>query len=444
MKKTLLALMITTMLAGCATTQRTNPDVEVKPMVAKVMMQKEFDTIPAPASEKLISVAVYSFADKTGQRRPQANIASLSTAVTQGAEAFLIKALQDVGKGRWFDVVERVGIDNLSKERTIIRQMREAYEGPDAKPLMPMQFAGIIVEGGIIGYDSSTKSGGIGARWLGIGASTQYSEDIVTVSLRAVSVQTGKVLVSVTVQKTILSSSDSVTALKFFDTGTKAFEGELGLTINEPGTYAVKSAVEAAVVEVIKEGQRKGLWDYKKPENANVMVQPQTKQTPKPADAAPAASSEPGKQESNGAGQTIQPQAAKDPVVHVDPAPQTEPKAQPAPAPVISSEIKSDVPVPAKITITDVTARVTQQESPSLRVPAPTIELKPSRAMYLKQDAYLYKEPTEKSQRTWWLKKGAELTFQSTAPDGWYFVMDAEKRRGFVRFIDLTDTPVSK
>jgi uncharacterized protein YgiM (DUF1202 family) len=111
---------------------------------------------------------------------------------------------------------------------------------------------------------------------------------------------------------------------------------------------------------------------------------------------------------------------------------------------VISSEIKSDVPVPAKITITDVTARVTQQESPSLRVPAPTIELKPSRAMYLKQDAYLYKEPTEKSQRTWWLKKGAELTFQSTAPDGWYFVMDAEKRRGFVRFIDLTDTPVSK
>jgi len=442
MKKTLLALMITTMLAGCATTQYSNPGVEAMPIVAKVMMQKEFDTIPAPASEKLISVAVYSFQDKTGQRRPQANIASLSTAVTQGAETFLIKALQDVGKGRWFDVVERVGIDNLSKERTIIRQMRDAYEGPEAKPLMPMQFAGMIIEGGIIGYDSSTKSGGIGARWLGIGASTQYSEDIVTVSLRAVSVQTGKVLVSVTVQKTILSSSDSVTALKFFDAGTKAFEGELGLTINEPGTYAVKSAVEAAVVEIIKEGQRKGLWDYKKPENANVMVQPQTKQTPKPADAAPAASSEPGKQESNGAGQTIQPQAAKDPVVHVDPTTQTEPKAQPAPTPVISSEIKSDTP--PKVTITDVTARVIQQESSGLSVLAPTTMFKPARAMYLKQDAYLYKEPNEKSQRTWWLKKGAELTFQSTAPDGWYLVMDAEKRRGFVRFIDLTDTPVSK
>jgi curli production assembly/transport component CsgG len=43
--------------------------------------------------------------------------------------------LQDVGQGEWFDVVERVGIDNLTKERMIIRQMREAYEGANAKPL---------------------------------------------------------------------------------------------------------------------------------------------------------------------------------------------------------------------------------------------------------------------------------------------------------------------
>ena len=141
--------------------------------------------------------------------------------------------------------------------------MREAYEGANAKPLMPMQFAGIIIEGGVIGYDTSTKSGGVGARWLGIGAQSQYSEDIVTVSLRAVSVNTGKVLASITVQKTILSSSDSVSALKFFDLGTKAFEAETGMTINEPGTYAVKAAIEAGVLELIKEGQRKGIWDFK-------------------------------------------------------------------------------------------------------------------------------------------------------------------------------------
>jgi curli production assembly/transport component CsgG len=227
------------------------------------MMQIELENVPPPANGKPVSVAVYSFQDKTGQRRPQNNVASLSTAVTQGAEAFLIKALQDVGKGAWFEVVERVGLDNITKERLIIRQMREAYEGSNAKPLLPMQFAGLIIEGGIIGYDSSTKSGGTGARWLGIGSQTQYSEDVVTVSLRAVSVNTGRVLVTVTVQKTILSTADSMSALKFFDLGTKAFEAETGLTINEPGTYAVKSAIEAAVIEMIKEGQRKGVWDFK-------------------------------------------------------------------------------------------------------------------------------------------------------------------------------------
>lgn len=250
-------------LSGCVAFNQFMGEHESKPQVPQSMMQREFDTIPPPASGKPISVAVYSFQDKTGQRRPQTNVASLSTAVTQGAEAFLIKALQDVGKGKWFDVVERVGIDNLTKERLIIRQMREAYEGSNAKPLLPMQFAGIIIEGGIIGYDSSTKSGGSGARWLGIGSTTQYSEDIVTVSLRAVSVNTGKVLCTVTVQKTILSSSDSMNALKFFDLGTRAFEAELGLTINEPGTYAVKAAIEAAVLELIKEGQRKNIWDFK-------------------------------------------------------------------------------------------------------------------------------------------------------------------------------------
>jgi curli production assembly/transport component CsgG len=262
MKKTLLTLIITSLLSGCAIHHQAG-NLDTLPEITKNVLQKEFDSFPPPASGKPISVAVYSFQDKTGQRRQQQSIASLSTAVTQGAESFLIKALQDVGQGKWFEVVERVGIDNLTKERLIIRQMREAYEGNNARPLMPMQFAGMIIEGGIIGYDSSTKSGGAGARWLGIGTQTQYSEDVVTVSLRAVSVNTGKVLISVTVQKTILSSSDSTTAFKFFDMGTKAFEAEAGLTINEPGTYAVKTAIEAAVVELIKEGQRRLVWDFK-------------------------------------------------------------------------------------------------------------------------------------------------------------------------------------
>ena len=260
--KKLIFFFLLLSLFGCATTKvLTDPS---KPTITKNLMQKEFDILPPPNGKK-VSVAVYSFADKTGQRRPATNIAQLSTAVTQGAEAFLIKALQDVGRGEWFDVVERVGIDNLTKERMIIRQMREAYEGDKAKPLSPMMFAGMIIEGGIVGYDSSTKSGGNAYRMLGIGPQTQYSEDIVTVSLRAVSVNTGKVLVSVTVQKIIYSASDSLAILKFVKNGTQAFEFESGLTVNEPGTLAVKAAIEAAVVELIKEGEKKGVWDFAVP-----------------------------------------------------------------------------------------------------------------------------------------------------------------------------------
>jgi curli production assembly/transport component CsgG len=99
-----------------------------------------------------------------------------------------------------------------------------------------------------------------------VGTQTQYSKDIVTISLRAVSVNTGKVLAAVTVTKVVYSTADSVAVLKFLSQGTEAFEAETGLTINEPGTLAVKATVEAAVVELIKEGQRKGIWEYKKPE----------------------------------------------------------------------------------------------------------------------------------------------------------------------------------
>ena len=279
MKKIIILISIL-LLAGCAMTQKAGM-VEYKPEMAPNKLQKEFDTLPPPDGRR-VTVAVYSFQDKTGQRKPTPGIASLSTAVTQGGEVFLIKALQDVGQGRWFEVVERTNIDNLVKERTIIKQMREAYEGKDAKPLMPLQFAGIIFEGGIIGYDTGTESGGAAYRFLGIGPQTQYSKDIVTVSLRAVSVNTGKVLAAVTVTKIIYSTADSVAILKSIDpgqgimkqvfdgttgsTGATAglFEFETGLTVNEASTLAVKTTVESAVVELIKEGERKGVWDFKK------------------------------------------------------------------------------------------------------------------------------------------------------------------------------------
>jgi curli biogenesis system outer membrane secretion channel CsgG len=193
-------------------------------------------------------------------------MANISFAVTQGAEVWVIKALQEIGNGQWFKVVERVGLDNLTKERQIIRQARESVG--DTRQLKPMMFAGIIIEGGIIGYDSNTLTGGAGARYLGIGASTQYRQDVVTVTMRAISVQTGEVLTSVSTTKTIISTGTSFTVFRFFDMGTRSLETEIGNSVNEPVNYAVRAAIEQAVVELVKDGARKGLWAFKQPVTA--------------------------------------------------------------------------------------------------------------------------------------------------------------------------------
>jgi hypothetical protein len=62
--------------------------------------------------------------------------------------------------------------------------------------------------------------------------------------------------------------------LKFFRDCTQAFEGETGLTINEPGTLAVKATVEAAVVALIKDGQERGVWDYRPAPTPAVVKEP--------------------------------------------------------------------------------------------------------------------------------------------------------------------------
>lgn len=223
MKRIYSLLAIITVLSGCATSSAIKEKIKGEqfdpPQVEKsVFLDKQSGKLLPPASGP-ITVAVYGFHDKTGQRKSSALYASLSSAVTQGGESYLIKALQEAGDARWFQVVERVGLENLIKERQMIRQMREAYQGRDAKPLPPMIFAGMIVEGSIVGYDSNTLTGGAGVRIFGIGGSTQYQSDTVTVTLRTVSVSTGEVLTTVTVTKTVLSYMDKVTVLRWVNNG---------------------------------------------------------------------------------------------------------------------------------------------------------------------------------------------------------------------------------
>jgi len=260
-KRTALALAIAA-LAGCSTV-RPFGDVNIKeqPKVSETVV-KAIDTLPAPDGPK-VSVAVYSFKDMTGQRKPSQTLSLFSTAVTQGAEAYLIKSLSEAGHSQWFTVVERTNLDDLLKERQMIKQTREIYEGANAKILPPLTLAGVILEGGIIDYNSNVLTGGTGVAIFGIGPYTQYTQDQVVISLRLVSVQTGEVLTSVTIEKNLLSTMDGATAMKFFNQNTQTFEFDSSQSFNEPGNYALRSAIEQGIVELVKKGERQGLWKFK-------------------------------------------------------------------------------------------------------------------------------------------------------------------------------------
>jgi curli production assembly/transport component CsgG len=256
MKALFLSLLLA--LTGCASLDQTQFDSQPPQLVPRQNLLAMLPELDGPR----IPIAVYGFTDKTGQKKSSEKLALFSTAVTQGAEVFLIKALQDTPN--WFTVVERVSLDNLIKERQLIRNQREVYEGKEAKPLKPLLVAGLMIEGGIIGYDTNITSGGSGARILGIGASTQYRVDEIVISMRVVSVNTGEVLLNTAVSKTVFSTAHNQGVLKFVDVGTTSIELENGAAINEPTTYAVRIAIEQAVYEMIQEGAKRKLWSYKK------------------------------------------------------------------------------------------------------------------------------------------------------------------------------------
>ena len=254
MFRTLLIILLSFILVGCA--GKAKFDVRTQQV-----SYKDLSTINAPKGDPII-IAVYDFLDMTGQKKPGGSFASMSTAVTQGSYQILIKSLQDAGNGKWFRVVERSSLASLLQERKLIRTTRQLSEGENAEPLPALLFAGAYITGGIVGYDSDIKSGGFGARVLGIQANKQYRQDIVTIILRLVNVQTGEVVMTTTVEKTIFSTSTGSDIFKYFDTDTMLVEVEAGFARNEPVTLAVRKAIEKGVVDVINLGVERGLWEF--------------------------------------------------------------------------------------------------------------------------------------------------------------------------------------
>ena len=258
----LLALL----LSSCSTLDQIEDTYEQRfsKDVAKIqdIQSQELKNVPIPQVSPVVAVYPMSFTDQTGQRKSNSEFALFSTAITQQPNALLIRALKHAGDGKFFRVVERVGLDNLTKERQLIRSAREqsANEEEKKKALRPLLFAGILIEGAVLSYEAKLESGGSGARYLGIGASVQYREDNITISMRMVSVATGEVLLEVLSQKTIFSYGRSEDVFRFVEANTELVEVEFGNARNESSTIALMKAIEGGVLEIIETGYEKGFW----------------------------------------------------------------------------------------------------------------------------------------------------------------------------------------
>ena len=259
-----LSVLAAAGIAGCAAS--TLPEAYESEYIASIgnltTQNRALRDIPPPKQRVIVSV--YDFPDLTGQYRERENVQSVSRAVTQGGAPILIGALQDAGNRRWFTVLDRSNLESLVRERTIVTEMRRQYRGEtsiDPNALAPLAHAGIILQGGIIGYDTNTMTGGAGARYLGIGADRQWKLDVVTVSLRAVSTATGEVLANVVVRKPLASFAERGSVFSYVALD-ELLEAEVGRASNEPRQIAVQQAIEKAVMALIAEGTEAGIWGF--------------------------------------------------------------------------------------------------------------------------------------------------------------------------------------
>jgi len=217
-----------------------------------------------PKPKEQVVVGVYKFRDQTGQYKPQENGSSFSTAVTQGATSILIKALED---SKWFIPIERENIGNLLQERNLIRATRQEYvknANVNEPQISPLLYAGVLLEGGIVSYDSNIITGGFGARYFGAGASVKYRQDRVTIYLRMISTSNGKILKSVYISKTILSQAIDESLFRYVNF-KRLLEVETGYTTNEPVHMAVTEAIEKAVESLVLEGIKDNVWEADAP-----------------------------------------------------------------------------------------------------------------------------------------------------------------------------------
>ncbi len=259
----IILVPIIILIGGCAV-----KDFQLKPTRAKLgyhsAIHDELISLPVPKEQ--IVVAVYKFRDQSGQYKSSSAGMTWSTAVSQGITSIILKSLEDSG---WFITLEREGLSNLLNERRIIRQTREQYQSNDGSampPLPPLLYAGVTLEGGIISYETNTVTGGFGAKYFGLGGSTQFRRDEVTVYIRAISTKNGRILKTVYTTKSILSRMVDVGLYRYVRV-KRLLEVESGFSTNEPINMCVTEAIDKAVYSLIVEGILENLWELKNPQD---------------------------------------------------------------------------------------------------------------------------------------------------------------------------------
>tara|TARA_A100000171_G_C2134139_1_gene148854 strand:+ start:2240 stop:3190 length:951 start_codon:yes stop_codon:yes gene_type:complete len=253
-------------LAACAPLQKPVEVANQAELTPATPSTHDLFKLPPPKGK--IVVAVYGFRDQTGQYKAAPD-SSFSTAVTQGAAAMLIKALKDSG---WFTPVERESLQELLTERRIVRAL-DGSQDKDAPAIQipPLVPASILIDGGVIAYESNVRTGGLGARFLGVGLSTQYRVDQITIALRSVDIRSGQILQSVSTTKTIFSYEVRPSVFKFVNF-KDLLEIEGGLTRNEPAQLAVKEAIESAVIYLTVKGLKDGQWTLQNETDWNLPI----------------------------------------------------------------------------------------------------------------------------------------------------------------------------
>ncbi|GAB2694838.1 CsgG/HfaB family protein [Aliiglaciecola sp. 3_MG-2023] len=249
-------VLLSLLISGCSSLGNViPPGTEEAIVIEDSATLKELKSLPKPFGS--IPVSVYAFRDQTGQYKPSSGASSFSTAVTQGATSILMQALSETD---WFLPVEREGLQNILTERKIVRAaLQGENNGNEKTELPPLTTAKIIIEGGIISYDSNIKTGGFGAEYFGINASELFREDQISVYMRAIDVRTGQVLVSVSTSKKVLSKEIRAGLFRYISYKRLA-EIEAGYTTNEPMFTCVQQSIEKAISELVLKGINKGVW----------------------------------------------------------------------------------------------------------------------------------------------------------------------------------------